>query len=80
MFRLLSQRPEWNGLLPTIPDDATFRFVPHYGRRQHIERETVTSALSACRARRGLVSGRQRRVSECQMFDPGIIGYPLIHR
>lgn len=45
--RLLSRRPEWNGLLPTIADDATFHFVPHYGWRRHIERETITRASSA---------------------------------
>jgi len=36
--RLVSNRPEWCGLLPEISDEATFHFTPHFGWRGHIER------------------------------------------
>ncbi len=37
--RLISRRPEWNGLLPEIADEATFHFEPHFGWRGQIERD-----------------------------------------
>jgi len=36
--RLVSNKPEWNGLLPTIPYESTFRFKPHFGWKGCIER------------------------------------------
>jgi uncharacterized protein (DUF362 family) len=36
--RLMSNRPEWNGLLRDIPDESTFHFVSHFGWRGQIER------------------------------------------
>jgi uncharacterized protein (DUF362 family) len=47
--RLVSDRPEWNGLLPDIAEDATFHFTPHYGWKGQIERraELATSGGSA---------------------------------
>jgi hypothetical protein len=36
--RVISERSEWNALLPDIPDYATFHFEPHYGWKGHIER------------------------------------------
>lgn len=39
--RLISNRLEWNGLLPDIPDEATFHFEPHFGWKGHIERTTT---------------------------------------
>jgi hypothetical protein len=41
--RIISNRPEWNGLLPDIPDDATFHFEPHFGWKGHIERITSST-------------------------------------
>ena len=38
--QLISDRPEWNGLLPNIAEDATFHFEPHFGWKGHIERMT----------------------------------------
>lgn len=35
---LLSDRAEWNGLLPEVADEATFRFEPHFGWKGRIER------------------------------------------
>lgn len=43
--RLISNRPEWNGLLPEIADEATFHFTPHFGWRYHIERDSHTVAF-----------------------------------
>ena len=43
--RLISNRREWNGLLPDIPDDATFHFEPHFGWKGHIERTTTRRDL-----------------------------------
>ncbi len=36
--KLVSNKPEWNGLLPAIPSEATFHFEPHFGWKGHIER------------------------------------------
>jgi hypothetical protein len=36
--RLVSNKPEWNRLLPEIDDRATFHFEPHFGWAGHIER------------------------------------------
>lgn len=44
--RLVSNEPRWNGRLPEIPDDATFRFEPHFGWRGRIERSAVQAAPS----------------------------------
>jgi uncharacterized protein (DUF362 family) len=44
--QIMSNRPEWNSLLPAIPDDATFHFKPHFGWKGHIER-TTTSGYSS---------------------------------
>ena len=38
--RVVSNKQEWNGLLPDIPSDSTFHFKPHFGWRGHIERQT----------------------------------------
>lgn len=35
---LVSDKPEWNGLLPEIADEVTFHFKPHFGWRGQIER------------------------------------------
>lgn len=35
---LVSDRPEWNGPLAGVADDATFHFEPHFGWKGHIER------------------------------------------
>ncbi|HWQ35565.1 MAG TPA: DUF362 domain-containing protein [Blastocatellia bacterium] len=45
--RLVSDRPEWNGLLPEIAEAATFHFRPHFGWRGHIEREAGTEHNNA---------------------------------
>lgn len=37
-IHLYSNKPEWNGPLPTIPDSATFHFKPHFGWIGQIER------------------------------------------
>ena len=39
--RLLSNRPEWNDLLPDIADEATFHFEPHFGWKGYIERTGI---------------------------------------
>ncbi len=36
--RLVSNKPEWNGLLPEIPHESTYHFRPHFGWVGHIER------------------------------------------
>jgi len=36
--RLISNRPEWNSLLPDITEDTTFHFQPHFGWKGYIER------------------------------------------
>ena len=36
--RLVSNRPEWNGLLPEFADKCTFHFEPHFGWKGNIER------------------------------------------
>ncbi len=38
---LVSNRPEWNGLLPAIPDDRTFHFSPSWAWRGHVERSPI---------------------------------------
>ena len=43
--RLMSNRAEWNGLLPDIPAESTFRFEPHFGWSGHIERAAGDTAL-----------------------------------
>jgi uncharacterized protein (DUF362 family) len=48
---LVSDRPEWNGPLSEIPAASTFRFEPHFGWKEHIERDKALEASSA--ARRG---------------------------
>jgi uncharacterized protein (DUF362 family) len=35
---VISNIPEWNGLLPEVPDESTFRFEPHFGWKGKIER------------------------------------------
>jgi hypothetical protein len=35
---VISNIPEWNGLLPEVPDESTFRFEPHFGWKSKIER------------------------------------------
>jgi len=47
--RLVSDRPEWNGPLPEIPDASTFRFEPHFGWKGHIERDGALGASSPTR-------------------------------
>jgi uncharacterized protein (DUF362 family) len=42
--RLISNRAEWNNLLPEIDDRFTFHFEPHFGWKGHIERVPETSA------------------------------------
>jgi hypothetical protein len=37
-IHLVSDRPQWNGLLPDIADESTFHFEPHYGWKGQIER------------------------------------------
>jgi uncharacterized protein (DUF362 family) len=44
--QLISDRPEWNGPLPEIPDDATFHFTPHYGWTGQIERRAQLEAAA----------------------------------
>ncbi len=39
--QLVSNRPEWNGPLPDISNEATFHFEPHFGWKGHIERTTT---------------------------------------
>ncbi len=36
--RIISNRRDWNCLLPDIADEATFHFEPHFGWKGHIER------------------------------------------
>jgi uncharacterized protein (DUF362 family) len=36
--RMVSNRPEWNGLLSAIDPESTFHFEPHFGWKGHIER------------------------------------------
>jgi uncharacterized protein (DUF362 family) len=40
-IELASDRPEWNGLLTEIPDDATYHFRPHFGWSGSIERRSA---------------------------------------
>jgi uncharacterized protein (DUF362 family) len=40
--QLVSHWPEWNGRLPEIPTDSTFRFEPHFGWKGHIERMSAS--------------------------------------
>jgi uncharacterized protein (DUF362 family) len=47
--RVISERPEWNALLPDIPDDATFRFEPHYGWKGQIERHAALAGVGTAR-------------------------------
>ena len=44
--RLISNRREWNCLLPDIAEDATFQFQPHFGWKGHIERTSKYRDLS----------------------------------
>jgi hypothetical protein len=44
---LVSNKPEWNGLLPEVPYESTFHFKPHFGWVGHIEREPAIQP--ACR-------------------------------
>jgi len=37
-LRLVSNKPEWNGLLTDMPFKDTFHFEPHFGWKGHIER------------------------------------------
>lgn len=37
-----SNYAEWNGYLPEIPDESTFRFAPHFGWVGHIERVAIS--------------------------------------
>lgn len=49
--RVVSNRPEWNVMLPEIPDASTFRFEPHFGWKGHLERTTgATPHRSGLRA------------------------------
>jgi uncharacterized protein (DUF362 family) len=43
--RLVSNKPEWNGLLPQIPYESTFHFRPHFGWEGHIERRSSPPLL-----------------------------------
>ena len=36
--QIVSNRPEWNGVLPDISERSTFHFEPHFGWKGHIER------------------------------------------
>lgn len=40
---VISDVPAWNGRLPQIPDESTFRFEPHFGWKGKIERRVRTS-------------------------------------
>lgn len=42
--RLAGNRPAWCGLLPQIPDEAGFRFTPHFGWTGHVERHAPAGA------------------------------------
>ena len=54
---LVSDRPEWNGLLGTLPADATFSFAPHFGWTGHIEYDAGDGSRSAERAVDGVTPG-----------------------
>jgi hypothetical protein len=41
---VVSDVPDWNGLLPQIPDGSTFRFEPHFGWKGKIERRAPERA------------------------------------
>lgn len=41
--QLISDKPEWNGLLPEIASHTTCHFKPHFGWRGHIEREAANA-------------------------------------
>ena len=41
---LLSNKPHWNGRLPSIPHEFTLHFEPHFGWKGHIEREPAALA------------------------------------
>jgi uncharacterized protein (DUF362 family) len=45
--RLVSNKPEWNGLLPDIPHESTFHFRPHFGWVRQIERTPAARPLHA---------------------------------
>jgi uncharacterized protein (DUF362 family) len=38
-IRIVSNRPEWNGLIQQIADNSTFHFEPHFGWKGMIERK-----------------------------------------
>jgi uncharacterized protein (DUF362 family) len=43
--RIVSNRTQWNELLPNIPDESTFHFEPHFGWKGHIERAGSSAEL-----------------------------------
>jgi uncharacterized protein (DUF362 family) len=45
--RLISDRADWNGPLPTIPDESTFHFVSHFGWKGEIERASAARSRDA---------------------------------
>ncbi len=45
--RLVSNKPEWNGLLPDIPYESTFHFRPHFGWVGQIERAPTAQPVHA---------------------------------
>ena len=45
--QLVSNKPEWNGLVADVREDSTFHFEPHFGWKGRIERLTAATAASA---------------------------------
>lgn len=43
--RIVSNIPEWNGLLPNIPDHSTLHFRPHFGWVGRVERSAAPATI-----------------------------------
>ena len=43
---LISNVPEWNKPLPSIADEATFHFEPHFGWKGNIERTRIVKDVN----------------------------------
>jgi len=46
--RVVSNKSEWNSLLPDIPYHATFHFEPHFGWKGHVETKVGQAMANAC--------------------------------
>jgi uncharacterized protein (DUF362 family) len=55
--QIVSNKPEWNGLLVDIPQDETFKFEPHFGWKTRIERQSEQAEHQSTLTRTGSSEG-----------------------